>query len=116
MGKSRGGGGATSSEEVGGAAAPGLGASCPTEGSNDAVAPTLPSAGGGKLLLSSLGALLTGVLLSLGGSGGGAALSEADEGSGRGGAADCWSERGSAGATSSGGAGHTHVYTLKGDP
>ncbi len=52
------------------------------------------------LLPSSLGT--PGVLLSLGGSGGGLALSEAEEGGLDGGAgAGWWSEEGSAGATSS---------------
>lgn len=101
--------GADSSEAggIGGAAALGLAAlgllSWAT-GASRADAPGVPSEGGGGMLLllpSSLGALLLGVLLSLGGSGLGIALSEAEEGgSDEGGGADWGSDEGSVGASS----------------
>lgn len=102
LARSSDGGGGTDTSEAGVTGAPtGLAASCPIEESDVASAPQLPSVGGAVLLLSSLRALLRGVLLSLGGSGGGAALSEPGGGSLEGGGADWWSEGVSADAASS---------------
>lgn len=81
-------------------------------GGSGAPAPGPPSEGGGGMLLllpSSLGALLLGVLLSLGGSGLGIALSEAEEeGSDEGGGADWGLDVGSVEASSGKTLGHVH--------
>lgn len=109
MGGSSGRGAGSSEAGVsGGAAALGLAAlgllSWATGGSGADAPGVLSEGGGGMLLLlpSSLGVVvLLGVLLSLGGSGLGIALSEAEEGgSDEGGGADWGSDEGSVGASS----------------